>query len=205
MKLRFLMAFAPISLSACSMLPSLPPEHIPYMAVPVRGPDRPVDPVSATQESWRPYSAGPLQNRFERPSARNGTDWGRAPTSSRGKVERSPLPSTETSKAQASGWPVYASKPQPSAPGDALSSFAFGTNVTSAWASEYVPEGFRDEFAIFAQKTAKDGQARMTMPTGEVYMASVTERDGRCSTLEVSVTADGDLPIISRGIARVCR
>jgi hypothetical protein len=213
MKLRFALALlGPIALNACSALPSLPPEN-----VPVSGRD--TFPAPPAQEQWRPYSAGPLQNRFERKPARPGTDWGTGQSQGRDKVERSALPAPSQDAAaspaersatpeRSTGWSAYPGRKEAKASSSSSSgdpASVFGPDVSSAWATDYVPEAFRDEFAIFAQKAARDGQGRMTMPTGEVYSASVTGRDGRCSTLEVGVTADGSLPIVSRGLVRACR
>lgn len=115
----------------------------------------------------------------------------------------SPQPQVPAAVAPADGWGSYKGGRNPS-PSPAAAS-VFGSGVNSAWAAGYVPEPYRIEFGIFAQKAAKDGEARMTMPTGEVYSASVTRRNGACSTIEVSVLADGDLPVISRGLVQVCK
>lgn len=213
MKLRFALALlGPIALNACVTLPSLPPENVPISG-------RDAFPSPPAQEQWRPYSAGPLQNRFERKPARSGTDWGTGQSQARDKVERSALPAPSQQAApssiesssppeQSSGWSGYPGRKDQKVSSSSLAgdpASVFGPDVSSAWATDYVPEAFRDEFSIFAQKAGKDGEGRMTMPTGEVYSASVTQRDGRCSTLEVAVTADGSLPIISRGLVRSCR
>lgn len=194
----------PLALVSCAALPSLPPAEVPSAASTAY-------PPPPSQQAWRPYSAGPLQNQFERKSATPGTDWGRAwTTSSPRKVDRAPLPAIQPPGEARSGgsgeWSRYQERDRGALASAARSDegSVFGSGVSSAWAAGYVPEGFRSEFAIFARKAAKDGEARMTMPSGEVYSASIIGRDGGCSTIEVTVTADGGLPVVSRGLVRSC-
>lgn len=199
-----LVLVGPLALSACAVLPtlpSLPPSEVPTAPLRLETPAPPA-------EQWRPYSAGPLQNRFERKAARPGTDWGTSRTPAPERIERAPLPAPEPVSSSSAEWRPYSDKKEArsaasAAPAEVPS--VFGEGVSSAWATDYVPEGYRTEFAIFSKKVASDGQARMTMPTGEVYSGSVVGRDGRCVTVEVGVTADGDLPLISRGLVRTCR
>jgi hypothetical protein len=106
------------------------------------------------------------------------------------------------SSSGAGGWENYKGARTKSA---SSGTSVFGQGVESSWAKDYVDPSHKTEFGIFASKAAADGEARMVMPTGEVYSASVVRRNGPCRSLEVTVTADGDLPIIARGPVEVCK
>lgn len=182
----------------------------------------PADVPAATQAAapsdaagWRPYSSGPLQ--AASPGINGGSgNWGYPEKQS--SVSRQPLPdvresatpspvSTHKADTPESGsqWQTYRGGRTGRVALPSSDTSVFGRGIDSSWAKEYVPSSHYTEFGIFAAKAAADGQARMVMPTGEVYSASVIRRNGPCRSLEVTVTADGDLPIIARGPAEVCK
>lgn len=210
----------PLLLTGCAVVTTVPPADVPGVA--------PRTVVSDDRSGWRPYSSGPMQTSSSRRADGKWT----TPRAARDEtVTRSEIPEivTETRPSETvDGKPVSsASSPGPAVaatggsdpsaqPAASTSTFkpshslpatpsVFGSGVSSAWAAGYVPEAYRSEFAIFARKAAVDGQARMTLSTGEVYSASVSRRNGACSTLEVGVTADGNLPVVSRGLVQVCK
>lgn len=203
------------SLAGCGSVRLIPPAEVPAEVV-----EAPAD------NGWRPYSSGPMQSAT--PGIRSGSQgsWGGRPASRPStEVKRSALPDLAPGMAEvittntvsetvsgsspraetpaSGGWKPYAASKTARVTRDGAS--VFGKGVSSSWAKEYLPESHRIEFGIFAVKAATDGQARMVMPTGEVYSASVVRRNGPCSTLEIGVTEGGDLPIIARGPAEVCR
>lgn len=182
----------------------------------------PADVPSATQEAapsdtagWRPYSSGPLQ--AASPGISGGSrNW--ASPAKQSPVTRQPLPGVRDSVTAApestrkadttesgSQWQTYRGGRTGRVERPSSETSVFGQGIDSSWAKDYVPSSHYTEFGIFAAKAAADGQARMVMPTGEVYSASVVRRNGPCRSLEVTVTADGDLPIIARGPAEVCK
>jgi hypothetical protein len=191
--------------SGCSSVSLIPPAEVPVVAQ---------APASSSASSeWRPYRSGPLQ------AATPGISVGSGSRTAAAKliaVTRKSLPSggaahpteqtVEGIKRSSSdgGWQPYGggSSGRTERGGGAS---VFGRGIESSWAKEYVPSSHHYEFGIFSSKAATDGQARMVMPTGEVYSASVVGRNGPCRSLEVTVTADGDLPIIARGSVEVCR
>ena len=132
-------------------------------------------------------------------------------------ASRQPLPDLKppvTGKAESSEsvavpegghWQTYRGERTGRATRPSSGTSVFGKGIDSSWAKDYVPSAHYTEFGIFAARAAKDGEARMVMPTGEVYSASVVRRNGPCISLEVGVTADGDLPLISRGPVEVCK
>ena len=202
-----LILLAVSALSGCGAVSLVPPADIPGIK----------SSTAAPAPVWRPYSSGPLQAASPGISSGSGTAWADRPSQPRADAvarrslpsalpgsgdkkeeSESPLPTAATSE-----WKPYASVRQAShkAPGKSV----FGSGVTSSWAVAYVPEALRIEFGIFAAKAARDGQARMVTPTGQVYSASVTQRAASCTTVEIGVTEGGDLPIVARGAARVCR
>lgn len=208
----------PLLLSGCMGVSLVPPADVPAAPIQV--------PQSNERSDWRPYSSGPMQSSSSRRASENWAAGGRKDQA----VTRTAIPEvTHSDRPSESVDTSAVARHEPpsvslsssaavsaSAPSGDWSAFkrgrtgpaagsVFGTGVNSAWATDYVPESHRTEFGIFAQKAAKDGQARMTMPTGEVYSASVTRRNGACTTVEVGVTADGDLPVVSRGLVQVCR
>lgn len=202
-------------LAGCGTVRVIPPADIPSL------------PAQASNDpEWRPYSSGPMQ--AATPGIRSGSrdSWGGRPGPQRSEVvTRASLPDVRSGTAEvvtddpvvevvtggsgspaattAGGWKPYATPRTRRSP--SVGSSVFGRGVSSSWARDYVPESHRIEFGIFAVKAATDGQARMVMPTGEVYAASVVRRNGPCSTLEIGVTEGGDLPIVARGPAEVCR
>ncbi|NTF17530.1 hypothetical protein G6L37_03905 [Agrobacterium rubi] len=215
MKLHLALVLATSSVvSGCSSVRLVPPGDVPEVA------------QSQPDANWRPYSSGPMQSGAPGiTTGRQGAWGGRTAAGSSEKVTRSALgdirsgtaevitndPVVETvtggsasdAPSNSRGWRPYAS--MKTARVQQPSSSVFGKGVSSSWAREYVPESHSTEFGIFAMKAAADGQARMVMPTGEVYSASVVRRNGPCSSLEIGVTEGGDLPIVARGSAEVCK
>jgi hypothetical protein len=191
-------------LSGCSSVSVMPPVDIPVSS----------PPQQSDSGNWRPYRSGPMQSSSTGVNSRSGA-WAARPTAT---VTRKPLPDISNNSLEAgqqvepsvsrtrrgnNEWSTYRGKQ-----GHARaqrSDAAFGDGVDSPWAKEYVPDSHHTEFGIFARRAAADGQARMVMPTGEVYSASVVRRNGPCVSLEIGVTADGDLPLIARGSVEVCR
>lgn len=200
-------------LAGCGSARLVPPAEIPAETA-----------QSQRDPSWRPYSSGPMQSATPGISTGRKDTWGgRAGAGSPGPVTRAPLPDApsevvtsepvsetvtgregQSGQAVDGGWKPYASGGKTRRMPESSDS-EFGRGVSSSWAKDYVPSSHRVEFGIFAMKAAADGQARMVMPTGQVYSASVMRRNGPCSTLEIGVTEGGDLPIIARGLAEVCR
>ena len=177
------------SLSGCVRVGYIPAVDVPVVETQAPVPRYDAQPSAAASDvrpGWRPYSSGPLQ--ASSPGLRLRA------TSRPSAVRRAPLAAPPAAPPQAA-W---------KAPAPAAVS-VFGQGVSSEWAQGYVPESLRDEFAIFTRKAATDEQARMVSPTGEVYAALVTRRNGSCSTVEVTVTEGGDLPILARGLVEVCR
>lgn len=195
------------ALSGCGAVSLVPPADVPGIQ----------SSTAAPAPVWRPYSSGPLQAASPGISSGSGKAWPDRPSQTRADaVSRRSLPSAGASSVDnkgqvaaplatsgASEWKPYSSARQ--APEKLPGKSVFGSGVTSSWAVAYVPESLRIEFGIFAAKAARDGQARMVTPTGQVYSASVVERAASCTTVEIGVTEGGDLPIIARGSARVCR
>lgn len=193
-------------LAGCSSVRLVPPADVPAER-------QTASPSDA--EGWRPYSSGPLQ--AASPGINGGSrNWGSP--EKQPSVTRQPLPdvrdsvtsvSEPTQKADApesgSQWQTYRGERTGRHARSSSDTSVFGKGIDSSWGKEYVPSSHYTEFGIFAAKAAADGQARMVMPTGEVYSASVLRRNGPCRSLEVTVTADGDLPIIARGPAEVCK
>lgn len=198
-----------VLLAGCSSVRLIPPADVPA-ATQAATP-------SETPSGWRPYSSGPLQAASPGISSGSRT-W--ATSTKESPVTRQPLPDVAASappKAEPSDraapaastgdgeWQTYRGGRTGRVSRTSSDESVFGKGIDSSWAKEYVPSSHYTEFGIFASKAAKDGQARMVMPTGEVYSASVVRRNGPCVSLEVGVTADGDLPLISRGPVEVCR
>lgn len=197
-----------VLLAGCSSVRLIPPADVPASTQ--------TDSASPSDSTgWRPYSSGPMQAASPGISSGSRT-W---PSPSKGSsVSRQPLPdvtpsatprseSSERATAPASDgqWQTYRGQRTERADRTSNDTSVFGKGIDSSWAKDYVPSSHYTEFGIFAAKAAREGEARMVMPTGEVYSASVVRRNGPCVSLEVGVTADGDLPLISRGPVEVCR
>ncbi len=195
-----------VLLAGCSSARLVPPADVPAATQAA---------VPSDTAGWRPYSSGPLQ--AASPGISGGSRTWTSPAR-QSSVTRQPLPDVkdpatprteESQKAAAleSGgqWQTYRGERTARVARPSSDPSVFGKGIESSWAKGYVPSSHYTEFGIFAAKAAADGQARMVMPTGEVYSASIVRRNGPCRSLEVTVTADGDLPIIARGPAEVCR
>lgn len=78
------------------------------------------------------------------------------------------------------------------------------SSVKSEWADEHVPASDRSGFDKAAGMYSTRGEGRFTGGDSKVYLMRFSERSGDCSTVEVRSTADGGLPILSRGLVYVC-
>lgn len=77
--------------------------------------------------------------------------------------------------------------------------------VRSEWADKTVSADDRPAFDRMVQNSASLGKGSFEDKTGRVYYAQPVGREGSCALVEVTVTTQGGLPVIARGIAYSCR
>ncbi|MCV9963751.1 hypothetical protein OIU34_17895 [Pararhizobium sp. BT-229] len=111
---------------------------------------------------------------------------------------------------------VYSSRPERN-PRRAADDSAFGTSasstevqaaprgVRSEWADKAVRGDNRPGFDRMVRESAARGSGSYEDEAGRIYYGEVVGRDGGCSVVEVTVTTNGGLPVVSRGTAYDCR
>lgn len=112
---------------------------------------------------------------------------------------------------------VYSSRPERN-PRRAADDSAFGTaasradvqadarrGVRSEWADKAVREDNRPGFDRMVRESASRGSGSYEDEAGRIYYGEAVGRDGGCSVVEVTVTTNGGLPVVSRGTAYDCR
>ena len=111
---------------------------------------------------------------------------------------------------------VYSSRPERN-PRRASDDSAFGPSATrsdaqparrgvrSEWADKAVREDNRPGFDRMVRESAARGSGSYEDEAGRIYYGEAVGREGGCSTVEVTVTTNGGLPVVSRGTAYDCR
>lgn len=148
-------------------------------------------PSSAPQ---RPYaSVAPSDSAFRHVEAKDppaDLDARRTPrlySSVPGKVPQSPKPVATASAATAAA-------PVPGA-----------SKVKSDWADKAVRDDNRPAFDDMVRSAGRGGKAQFEDEAGRVYFGERGGVDGGCTVVNVVVTTNGGLPVVSRGSAYICR
>jgi hypothetical protein len=111
---------------------------------------------------------------------------------------------------------VYSSKPERN-PRRTADESAFGAAATrndapstvrgirSEWADKAVRGDNRPAFDRMIRESASRGSGSFEDEAGRIYYGEAVGRDGGCYVVEVTVSTNGGLPVVARGIAYDCR
>ncbi|MCZ7861651.1 hypothetical protein O9X98_09575 [Agrobacterium salinitolerans] len=77
--------------------------------------------------------------------------------------------------------------------------------VRSEWADRAVREDNRPGFDKMVRDSASRGSGSFEDEAGRIYYGEAVGREDGCSVVEVTVTTNGGLPVVSRGTAYDCR
>jgi hypothetical protein len=149
------------------------------------------------------------------PSAGDGADDTREPVPAEGFTRAQPKdPPLDPARRR-----VYSSRPDRSASPSADDS-AFGSagratttentsrarrGISSEWADKTVRTDNRPAFDRMVSDSARLGNGSFEDEAGRIYFGERRRREGGCTVVEVTVTTNGGLPVVSRGLAYDCR
>lgn len=79
------------------------------------------------------------------------------------------------------------------------------SGVRSEWADKAVRDDNRAAFDAMVRDSSRRGEGNFEDEAGRIYYGERQGVDGNCTVVEVTVTTNGGLPVVSRGLAYDCR